>query len=281
MDAAMAMPEPKALGIIAGKGSLPGRIIDNCRRQGREVFVLAFEDATDPGILQDVPYEYVRLGAVGHALELFRNADVEQVVMAGRIERPSIADLRPDWKGTQLLARIGTSLFSGDDKVLRTVVEFFEEEGFEILGVEQVLDDVLATEGPLGNVYPDKQAQADIARGVEVAKAIGALDVGQAVMVQRGCILGVEAVEGTDKLIHRCAELKIAERGGVLVKVSKPGQERRVDLPTIGIHTIHALADAGFAGVAVEAGNSLVLDRREVIMQANQLGLFVVGFTQQ
>lgn len=276
-----AAPQNKTLGIIAGKGSLPGRIIDNCRRQGRDVFVLAFEDATDPSILEDVPYEYVRLGAVGHALELFRSAGVGQVVMAGRIERPSIADLRPDWKGTQLLARIGTSLFAGDDKVLRTVVEFFEEEGFEILGVEQVLDDVLASEGPLGNVYPDKQTQADIARGVEVAKAIGALDVGQAVMVQRGCILGVEAVEGTDNLIKRCAELKIAERGGVLVKVSKPGQERRVDLPTIGIHTIMALAEAGFAGVAVEAGNSLVLDRRELIMQANQLGLFVVGFTQQ
>ncbi len=269
------------LGLIAGKGTLPERIIRACRKQGRPVFVLAFEDATDPAVLEDVPHAFVRLGAVGHAIELLNEHHVTALVMAGRLERPSIADLRPDWKGTQLLARLGTSLFAGDDRLLRTVVDFFEEEGFSVIGVEDVLDDILAPEGPLGAVYPDKMAQGDIAHGVKIAKAIGALDIGQAVIVQRGYVLGVEAVEGTDALIERCAAFKVAERGGVLVKVAKPGQERRVDLPTIGLGTIEALAAAGFAGVAVEANNSLILDRRELILQGNALGLFVVGFTVQ
>jgi DUF1009 family protein len=131
----------------------------------------------------------------------------------------------------------------------------------------------------IGSIYPDKRAQADIETGARIARAIGALDIGQSVIVQNGLIIGVEAIEGTDGLITRCASLKVEEKGGVLVKVKKPQQERRVDLPTIGVETVERIAQMGFAGVAVEAGASLILNRREVARRADALGVFVIGFS--
>ncbi len=154
-----------------------------------------------------------------------------------------------------------------------------EEEGFRVAGAEEIVRDLIAPEGMIGSIYPDKRAQGDIEIGARMARAIGALDIGQAVIVQNGQILGVEAVEGTDALIKRCAPLKLEERGGVLVKVKKPQQERRVDLPTIGVATVERIAECGFAGVAVEAGASLILDRREVMRRADALGVFVIGFS--
>jgi hypothetical protein len=139
--------------------------------------------------------------------------------------------------------------------------------------------DLLAPEGMIGSIYPDKRAQADIETGAKIARAVGALDIGQAVIVQNGQILGIEAIEGTDALIARCAPLKLEPHGGVLVKVKKPQQEKRVDLPTIGIHTVEHIAECGFAGIAIEAGASLIVSRREVARRADALGVFIVGFS--
>jgi DUF1009 family protein len=126
-------------------------------------------------------------------------------------------------------------------------------------------------------VHPDRQARIDIARGLAAAKAIGALDIGQAVIVQQGIVLGVEAIEGTDALIARIGPLQREGAGGVLVKVPKPRQERRIDLPTIGAETVEAAAKAGLRGVAVEAGGALVINRAKIVARADALGLFVVG----
>lgn len=140
--------------------------------------------------------------------------------------------------------------------------------------------EVLAPEGPLGKVMPNKQAQRDIEIGVKVAHAIGAYDVGQAVIVKNGQILGVEAAEGTDGLIFRCAALAGDGLGGVLVKAKKPYQDSRVDLPAIGIKTIENVHQAGFEGIAIEAGGSVVIDKKAVVNKADALGIFLVGFTR-
>ncbi|MFM9890837.1 MAG: LpxI family protein [Rickettsiales bacterium] len=277
---ALASP-PSTLGIIAGGGELPRVLMEACRNNHRPYFVLALENAADELTVEQAgdAVAWIRMGAIGKALDLLRRNGVDELVLAGRVTRPKLTALRPDLKGTKLLARIGGQLISGDNELLSSIVEFLEEEGFRITGAEEIMRDLQAPEGMIGSLYPDKRAQADIEIGARMAKAIGALDLGQAVIVQNGTVLGVEAVEGTDALIRRCAELRTEERGGVLVKVKKPQQERRVDLPTIGVDTVERIAECGFAGIAVEAGASLILNRREVARRADALGVFVIGFS--
>lgn len=265
------------LGIVAGGGSLPLQLIACCRNSGRAFFVLALEGVADMTALKDVPHAQVRLGAVGESLAILKEAGAKELVLAGQVKRPSLASLRPDMAGAKLLARLGAAFFSGDDTLLKAVIVFLEEEGFRVVGADDVMAGLLAPLGVLGIVQPDAQAEADIAQGVIAACALGAQDVGQAAIVEHGEVLGVEDAEGTDALIGRCAALKREKRGGVLVKMKKPGQERRVDLPSIGLETVEKLAAAGFCGIAVESGASLILDQEKTLARADALGLFIIG----
>lgn len=273
--------EVTPLGIIAGAGELPRMLMRACVEMGRPYYVIALQDFADEATAQEAGelHTVVRIGAIGKALDLLRAHGAFELVLAGKVTRPKISSVRPDLKGAKLLARIGTHLLSGDNELLSSIVEFLEEEGFRVCGADDVMRDLLAPEGMIGSIYPDKRAQSDIEIGARQARAIGALDIGQAVIVQNGQILGVEAIEGTDELISRCAPLKPEPNGGVLVKVKKPQQEKRVDLPTIGIETVERIAECGFAGIAVEAGASLIIGRREVARRADALGVFIVGFS--
>jgi UDP-2,3-diacylglucosamine hydrolase len=264
------------VGVIAGSGRLPRRLVEACLASDREVFVLAIEGAAEPDIVRSVPHAWCRLGAAAKGLALLRANDVGELVLAGSVRRPSLAALRPDWRAAKLFARIGYRAL-GDDGLLSAVVGELEQEGFRVIGADELLAAGLADEGPLGRWQPGPQALADIARGLEVAATLGALDIGQAVVVQEGLVLGVEAVEGTDALIERCAPLSREGPGGVLVKIEKPGQERRADRPTIGPQTVVLAAETGLSGIAVEAGATIVLDREEVRAVADRTGLFVVG----
>ncbi len=272
---------PQTLGIIAGSGDLPRMLMQACEEMNRPFFVLALQDAADEETcaMAGDAHAVIRLGAIGKAIDLLHAHGVTELVMAGKVTRPKITSLRPDLKGSKLLARIGTQLLSGDNELLSSVVAFLEEEGFRVSGVDDIVRDLLAPEGMIGSIYPDKRAQTDIETGARIARAIGALDIGQAVIVQNGQVLGLEAIEGTDALIYRCAPLKLEPTGGVLVKVKKPQQEKRVDLPTIGVETVERIAECGFAGIAVEAGASLIVNRREVARRADALGVFIVGFS--
>jgi DUF1009 family protein len=266
------------LGIIAGIGRLPLQLIEACQAAGREVFVLAFEGSTDPAVIANAPHAVVPMGAIGESLNHLRQAGVKELVMAGRVQRPTIATLKPDLTAAKLVARMGGTLFAGDDALLKTVVSFLESEGFTVIGAQNVLSSLVASEGVMGNEQPDERAKIDIGYGIEVAKRLGELDVGQAVVVENGYVLGVEAAEGTDALLTRISKLKQIEgRAGVLVKTKKPLQERRVDLPAIGPKTVENAHAAGLAGIAVEAEGSLILDREIVIRKADELGLFLVG----
>ena len=267
----------KTLGIIAGKGSLPAQIIKACQNNNRPFFVITFEENAEPEITA-APHAVVRIGAVGEALKLLRNAGAQEIVMAGGIKRPSLSSLRPDAAGAALLKKLGIAFFSGDDALLKAITAFFEEENFTIVGVDSILNNLLADEGILGKISPDKQAKADIIIGMAAAKNLGALDIGQAVIVENGFVLGTEDDTGTDALISLCQRLKQKnKKSGVLVKAKKPNQEEKVDLPSIGVKTIENLYATGFAGVAVEAHGSLLIDKKELIKKADEYGLFVVG----
>jgi DUF1009 family protein len=173
----------------------------------------------------------------------------------------------------------------GDDALLRSVMDVFVEAGFRIVGADDVLDDLRVGPGPLGAIAPGADHWSDIRRAAEVAKISGSLEIGQGAVVCAGLVLAVEAQEGTDRMLDRIPELIVEIRGtpearrGVLVKAAKPQQERRIDLPTIGLTTVAGVARAGLAGIAVEAGAALVVDREAVAAAADAAGLFIVGFT--
>ena len=269
------MRQPK-LAIFAGSGDLPGRIVGACREGGRDVFVVAFDGITDADAIGDAPHAWVRLGAIDKTISLMHEAGCEDVVLAGPVDRISLSSLGIDRRGLTVLMRHGLGAM-GDNKLLSLIIAELEGENFRVVGIDDVLSDILAPAGPIGTLVPDDEAQADINAGIAVARALGALDVGQAVVVQQGVVLGVEAAEGTDALLARCAALRYDGRGGVMVKLKKPGQERRADLPAVGLRTIEGAHKAGLAGIAVEAGGSIVVDRAEVGRAADAAGLFVVG----
>jgi hypothetical protein len=268
-------PKPK-LGIIAGKGDLPDLILDAARAEGRPVFVLALEGQTSEDLVRNVEHAWIPLGAVGRGLDALAAAGVRDVVFGGGVRRPSLLKLGLDGRAARLMAKLGKAAL-GDDKLLSVIIAEIESEGFNVVGADDILHDLLVAEGVLGRHRPDDIALIDIARGVEVARMLGAVDVGQAVIVQQGIVLGVEAIEGTDALIARSAAVRREGPGGVLVKIKKPGQERRADLPTIGLSTVTAAADAGLRGIAVEAGATLVIGRERLVAAADAAGFFVAA----
>jgi UDP-2,3-diacylglucosamine hydrolase len=267
------------LGILAGSGELPLRVIEACRSLGRPFFVLAFEESCDPAAVSAVPHAFVRLGAGGEGLRLLRENGVDELVMAGGVRRPSLVALRPDWRTLRFFMKIGLRALAdfGDDALFRAIIAELENEGFRVIGADRLLGELLAPLGPLGRLAPEPAQAADIAKGLEAARAHGLRDLGQAVIVRQGEVLGVEGEAGTDALIRDCAASDGGAGGGVLVKTAKPGQERRADLPAIGASTIAAAAAAGLHGIAIEAGAALVLDRNAVIEAADRAGIFVVG----
>jgi hypothetical protein len=265
------------LGVLAGGGPLPGQMVAACRARGRPVFVVAFKGYTDPATVADgVAHIWTRLGAAGTAIKALRRAGCRELVMAGPVARPSLAELWPDATAARFLARVGTRSL-GDDGLLRAIMQLLEDEGFRMVGVHEVMTDVLAPAGCLGTHAPDAAAWRDIARGLEVGAALGGADVGQAVVVQQGLVLGVEAIEGTDALLARCGPLARPGNGGVLVKIKKPGQDTRADLPTIGPRTVAGAATAGLRGIAVAAGATLLVDRDRTVADADAAGLFLQG----
>ena len=199
-----------------------------------------------------------------------------ETILIGTIRRPSLADLMPDLRTSAFFARIGLKSL-GDDGILRALVKEIESENIRVVGIQDVLPDLLVKEGILTKHKPDKQALADIKRGSEVAMELGRLDVGQSVIVQQGLVLGVEGIEGTDKLIERCGTYQRKGSGAILIKLRKPQQDMRIDLPTIGTATIENLHQNGMRGIAVHAGNALIVDEENVIKLADKYGMFITG----
>lgn len=265
------------LGIIAGGGSAPRYLIEACQKLGRDFFVVCLEGQADAGLAHDLPHAWLPLGAGAKLKALTAEQQIKELVMIGRVRRPSLLELRPDWLALKVVTKIGISMV-GDNSLLSGIGKAMEEEcGVRVIGAHEVFADLLTPEGQLGRVEADEDAHKDMIRGVEVAKALGHLDIGQAVIVQQGIVLGVEAIEGTDALIARSAQLRREGPGGILIKIAKPQQDNRYDLPTVGPDTITAAAKAGLRGIVLEAGRSLLIAREKTVAMADEAGIFLIG----
>jgi UDP-2,3-diacylglucosamine hydrolase len=268
---------PRRLGVIAGGGVLPVKVAAAARAAGRGVFIVGLEGFADPAILAPWPHEIRRLGAASRIVAALRENGCQDLVMIGPVRRPSLLDLRPDVEGAKLLTRIGRAAFAGDDGLLAAVIRVLTEEGFRVIGAQEIIQEVLAPAGVLSRTRPDAQAMADINRGVRVVGLLGSADVGQACVVQQGLVLAVEAIEGTDAMLRRAGELRRDGIGGVLVKLVKPGQDKRADLPTIGADTVRNAAAAGLRGVAFEAKATILAEREACLAAADAAGVFLLG----
>lgn len=267
----------KKLGIVAGAGALPHCLIEACERMHRDFHVLGLKGQANPKEYDKaLPMDWIRLGAVGKGFRIFKKNKVEEVVFIGGVKRPSLIGLWPDWKGFKEIAKLGLTAF-GDDGLLRFIIKEVESEGMKVVGIDEILPHLLAKKGVYTRRVPNQQDTVDIKRGTEVARILGKADVGQSVIVQQGLVLAVEGIEGTDALIHRSADLKRKGGGGVLVKMCKPGQDRRMDLPTVGPQTVQSIKNAGFVGIAIQSGAVLISQAEQTIKLANQLGVFIIG----
>ena len=272
----------RKLGLIAGGGGLPLALAEHCRQTGRPCFVIRLKGFADPP-LDAYPGEAAGIAEIGRIVRLARDAGCEALCFAGIVQRPDFAALKPDIRGIAWLPGAVMAARNGDEALLRFLMNGFEKEGFAIEGAHEVMGELKLPAGPLGAHAAGGAHGADIAKAIETARAIGALDIGQGAVVCDGLVLTVEAQEGTDAMLRRVAELPADLRGtperrrGVLAKVAKPIQEERVDLPTIGVATVEGAARAGLAGIVGVAGKTLVIDREAVIRAADGAGLFVVG----
>ena len=266
------MTAPK-LGIVAGGGALPGLLVGACRDQARDCFLLALKGFAEPEKLGREPNAWLRLGDAGSGFALMREAGVAEIVMAGTVKRPKLSDLRPDLKTAAFFARMAGRLL-GDDGLLRALIAEIEREGFSVIGAHDVLASLLAPAGVFGAIAPDAAAERDIGVGKAAAHEPGRADLGQAVIVHDGKVIGWEKVEGTAALIA-----ETGKPGAILVKMQKPQQDRRADLPTIGPDTVTQAAAAGVRGIAVQTGGCLVIDLPGVRARADAAGIFVVGVT--
>jgi len=264
------------LGILAGGGDIPRQLIESCRKQDIDVFVIGFEGQTDPQTTHDVDHLWSRLGGAGKVIKTLKERNIHDLVFIGKIRRPSLKELRPDLKTAEFFAKEGLKTF-GDDGLLKGLRRFLEKEGFAIHGLQEFMPDLLTPEGQIASLKPSADDMDDIRRGIEVLSATAALDIGQAVVVQQGHILGLEAAEGTDELIQRCAPLQRDGKAAVLVKLCKDGQDQDLDLPTIGPQTIENIIKAGFSGLAVHAGRSFIHELETVTAKANESKVFVLG----
>lgn len=280
------MPAWRKLGIIAGGGEVPVVLAEHCQAQGLDYFVARIVPLADASLARH-PGAAHGLGAMGARMEALRGAGCDAIVMIGKVPRQDPRALELDQVGLAMVPALLAAAPQGDDALLRAVLTEHERAGFNIVGAEEVMRDLLAPAGAWGAHQPSAAQRKDMAKGALVAAATGAFDIGQGVVVCDGIVLAIEAQEGTDAMLRRVGELPEAVRGaaqarrGVLVKRPKPIQERRIDLPTIGVATIHAASLAGLAGIAVEAGGALAVRRGDIVAVADEAGLFVYGFTPE
>jgi DUF1009 family protein len=264
------------VGLIAGNGRFPLIFAETARRAGIHVTAVAHEGETLPELSQAVDsISWIKVGELARMIDAFRSQGVDRAVMAGGIRKAALLDgFAPDERALRLLSRLSKL---SDDALLRAVAEELGNEGIQIVDPAPYLEAILTPRGSLTPLSPDEKQWRDIHLGIEVARGIGRFDIGQSVVVQTGMVLAVEAIEGTDAAMQRAGAL--GARAAVAVKVSKPGQDLRFDMPAVGPATVAVARRSGIAVLALEAGKTLLLDKAEVLERARRADLIVVGVT--
>jgi DUF1009 family protein len=271
------------IGLIAAGGVMPFAVADSLTARGINPILFALTGACDPVRVERFRHHWISIGQLGRAVKLFRAENCRDLVFIGTLVRPALSEIRLDWGTLRVLGRVWAAFRGGDDHLLSGIGRILEQDGFRMVGIKDVAPDLLMPEGCLTRAAPDENAAADIVRGRDVLAALSQFDIGQAAVVIDGHVVGVEDIEGTDGLLARVARLRTEGRirakaaRGVLVKAPKSGQDLRFDLPTIGPRTIEGAAAAQLAGIAIVAGNTIVVEPQAMIEAADAAGLFVTG----
>ncbi len=268
------MQPDETLGIIAGSGSYPGLVARAARRAGvKQIVAAAFSNETDSGLTSDVEtIEWLRVGQLGRLLSFFQENGVRRAVMAGQIAPKNLFDLRPDWKALLLLARLPRR---NAETIFAAIGQELAQIGVELLPAFSFIEDHLAPRGPIAGRALSTREESDVAYGFEIAREISRLDIGQTVVIKNGTVLAVEAFEGTNETIKRGGVL--ARKGGVMVKISKPNQDMRFDVPVIGAETARIASEAKLRVIAVEAERTLILEKEKLREVAERAGISIVG----
>jgi hypothetical protein len=271
------------VGIIAGAGVMPFAVADSLAARGHGAVILALKGACDPVAVGRYRHHWVSVSQIREFAGLLRSEGCRDIIFIGELLRPSLSEVMGDWDAPPDMSVVA-AFRGGDDHLLSGIGRIFEQDGFRMVGIRDVAPDLLMRAGSLTRAAPDAQAEADIARGCAVLRALSPFDIGQAAVVIDGHVVGIEDIGGTDGLLARIAQLREWGRiraptgRGVLVKAPKSGQDLRFDLPTIGPKTIDGAREAGLAGIAVVAGATQIVDPQAVIAAADTAGLFVTGF---
>jgi DUF1009 family protein len=273
------------IGLIAAGGVMPFAVADSLTARGINPVLFALRGACDPVRVERFRHHWISIGQLGKATRLFRAENCRDLVFIGTLVRPALSEVRLDWGTLRVIGRVWAAVRGGDDHLLSGIGRILEQDGFRMVGIKDVAPDLLMPEGCLTLKAPDEKAAADIARGRELLRALSPFDIGQATVVIDGHVVGVEDIEGTDGLLARVARLRAEGRirartaRGVLVKAPKSGQDLRFDLPTMGPRTVEGAAAAKLAGIAIVAGNTIVVEPQAVIEAADAAGLFVTGLS--
>lgn len=267
------------IGLIAGSGDLPLLILEECNKKGIEAFVLLIKDFAKEEDYKNLNHITINFGDIGKALSFLKKNNVKHMVFAGAVKKPNLKKIWPDLKGFLLLFKLLKCKIFGDNTILQTVIDFLEKQGFEVLPVDAILESAKISEGIAGKVdLPNKDYQKDIDLGIKLLRHISDFDIGQSVVIQNGMVIGIECIEGTKELINRCGQIKYnLERKPILVKIKKTNQTRKADLPSIGEDTIKQVKEAGFAGIAIDFENTILINKKEIIKIADESGLFIMG----
>jgi UDP-2,3-diacylglucosamine hydrolase len=271
------------IGLIAAGGVMPFAVADSLIARGIKPVLFALKGACDPVRVERFRHHWISVGQIGKAVKLFRAENCRDLVFIGTLVRPALSEIRLDWGTLRVIGRVWAAFRGGDDHLLSGIGHILEQDGFRMVGIKDVAPDLLVPEGCLTRATPDENAAADIAKGRDVLRALSPFDIGQAAVVIDGHVVGVEDIEGTDGLLARVERLRKEGRirarasRGVLIKAPKSGQDLRFDLPTIGPRTIEGATAAGLAGIAIVAGNTIVVEPQAMIEIADAAGLFVTG----
>lgn len=277
MNAQPPLPGHERIGIIAGGGQFPALVARHARENGAFVAAAGFVGQTDDALAADVhAWTLLHIGQLGKLLEFFKVQQVEAVVFAGAIDKPRALDIRPDFRAAKVLWKLRGK---GDDALLRGVINELEAEGFAVRQAADIVPGLRAPRGVCSKRPPTEEERDDLSFAWSVVQEVGRLDIGQCVVVKRGIVAAVEALEGTDETLVRGARL--AGPGCVALKSSKPGQDRRVDLPAIGYNTIQTLVEHRYSCLGYEAGNTLFFDLERSLELAARHKLAIVGLASK